>query len=72
MSRQRAQNADDDIASEYQNVTRAYEEELQKNQDLVQRIEDKDKMTNKLMTEKLKHQHTIKDLKVTACCVLQA
>uniref|UniRef100_A0A7S1IQH4 E3 ubiquitin protein ligase n=1 Tax=Eutreptiella gymnastica TaxID=73025 RepID=A0A7S1IQH4_9EUGL len=62
LSRQRAQNADDDIASEYQNVTRAYEEELQKNQDLVQRIEDKDNTTNKLMTEKLKHQHTIKHL----------
>uniref|UniRef100_A0A7S4GIB7 E3 ubiquitin protein ligase n=1 Tax=Eutreptiella gymnastica TaxID=73025 RepID=A0A7S4GIB7_9EUGL len=53
----------DDLAKEVENISKAYEDMSEQNSRLLSQMEEKDRLSNNLLTERLKNQHNIQLLK---------
>eukprot|EP00669_Euglena_mutabilis_P011872 TRINITY_DN6478_c0_g1_i1.p1 TRINITY_DN6478_c0_g1~~TRINITY_DN6478_c0_g1_i1.p1 ORF type:complete len:252 (-),score=78.92 TRINITY_DN6478_c0_g1_i1:228-983(-) len=66
VDRTRQDGREDDLVMEVDHISRAYEDLSQQNTRLLAQLDEKDRMTSNLLTERLKHQHTIALLKAEA------
>eukprot|EP00668_Euglena_longa_P031638 GGOE01040879.1.p1 GENE.GGOE01040879.1~~GGOE01040879.1.p1 ORF type:complete len:625 (-),score=160.79 GGOE01040879.1:111-1922(-) len=63
LDRQRREGREEDLAAEVESISKAYEDLSEQNGRLLQQLDEKDRLNNNLLTERLKNQHNISLLK---------
>eukprot|EP00667_Euglena_gracilis_P009817 EG_transcript_9972 len=63
LERQRREGREEDLAAEVESISKAYEDLSEQNGRLLQQLDEKDRLNNNLLTERLKNQHNISLLK---------